>query len=135
MFHLLFMIISYGALLLLLMPATIVDLLLTVLLLILGISVILHKKVYKTAFWKNRQYLLIAVTISIVAYFRSCFCQRWLLSYKMQAIASMLNIPIELIVLIGSLIEAVLLLRAVLPVRAAATVGRTLLLGRISLTT
>lgn len=103
MFHLLFIIISYGAFLLLLMPATGVGIVSTAAVLAIGICLIVYRKAHKVAFRKNKQYFLIPVAVILVAAtFGLSFYNRWLPSSKMQAIATMLRMPIEMLLLIGS---------------------------------
>ena len=104
MFHLLFIIVSYGALLVLLMPATGVGIIAAAAALAVGICLIVYRKVHRIAFWKNKQYHLIPVTVLIAAALGLRFFYRWLPMYKMQAIAAMLHIPVGRMLLIGSLI-------------------------------
>ena len=104
MLHLLFIIFSYGALLLLLMPATGAGIVSTAAALAIGICLIVCKKAHKNSFWKNKQYFLIPVAILVVATFGLLFYNRWLPSSKMKAIATMLHMSIEMLLLIGSAI-------------------------------
>ena len=104
MFLLLLLIISYGALLVLLMPASGVDVILTAVIFAVGVGLMTYKKVYKIAFWKSKQWSCILASVLMVAYCGARFYYRWLPSSKMQAIAAMLHIPIEAMLLIGLLI-------------------------------
>lgn len=108
MFHLLLIIVSYGALLLLLMPATGVGMISTAVILVLGIGLIVYRKIHKAAFWNSKRYFLISVAVFVAAYLGLPFYNRWLPSSKMRAIATMLHMPIEVLLLIGSLILSVL---------------------------
>ena len=103
MLHLL-LIISYGALLLLLMPATGMGIISTAVMLAIGIGLIVCKKFHKEAFRKHTQFFLIPVALLVAATFGRVFYNRWLPSSKMLAIATMLHIPVELMLLTGSLI-------------------------------
>lgn len=103
MLHLLLIIISYGALLLLLMPATGVGIVSTAVAFAIGVCVIIFSKVYKIAFWKNRSYLLISAALLIAATFGVNFYDRWIPSSKMQGIAAMVHMPVEMLLLFGSL--------------------------------
>lgn len=100
-------IISYGALLLLLMPANAVGILTTVAVFTLGLGVILYKKIYKIQFWKCKQYLLIPTSTLIVAFGGAFFYNQWIHSSILQRLAAMVHISVETMVLIGSLILAV----------------------------
>lgn len=104
MIPLFFLIISYGALLLLLMPATGTGVVLTAVMLSLGIGLIVYKKIHKVAFCKNKLYYLILGAVLICTSFGHSFYNRWLPSSKMQMIADMFRMPIEMMLLIGSLI-------------------------------
>ena len=108
MFYLLSMIISYGALLLLLMPATGTGIILTAVLFALSVSLIVYKKIHKVDFLKNTQYLLVPAVIFIAASLGLNFYDRWRYSFRIQAIADMLHMPITWLLLIGSLMLSVL---------------------------
>lgn len=107
MLSLLFFALSYGALLILLMPPTGIGILAVIALFAIGVALIVHTKIYKTAFWKSRRYLL-----SIAAFIALClsliFYHRWLPSSKMQAVASLFHMSIETLLTIGSLLLALL---------------------------
>ena len=103
MFHLLSIIISYGAFLLLLMPSTVTDVILTAVMFCLGIGLIVYKKIHKVAFWKNKQYILIGTSILSVVGLGLSFYNRWLPVSQMRAIAALLHMPIEIMLLIASL--------------------------------
>lgn len=63
MLPLFFIIISYGALLLLLMPPTDVGIIETAVVLMIGIGVIIWRKAYRVVPRKNKQYYLIPVVL------------------------------------------------------------------------
>lgn len=106
MLPLLFIIISYGALLLLLMPPTGVGIIATAVVLMIGIGVIIWRKAYRVVPRKNKQYYLIPVVLILAATMGLCFYNRWLPSSKVQGIASVLHIPVKMFLLIGSLVLA-----------------------------
>lgn len=108
MFQLLSIIISYVSLLLLIMPATGNGIILISVMFVLGLGLMVHKKIYKVAFWKSKQYALIPVAIFVVAFLGLKFYNRRLFSPKLQLIATMLHMPIETLLLIGSLMLSVL---------------------------
>ena len=108
MVHLLLVIISYGALLFLLMPASDAGILSSAVVLTLGIGLIIHKKVYKIAFWKSKQYLHMATTVFAAICFGLNFYIRWRSSDGVQAIATVLRLPAETVLLIGSVILSAL---------------------------
>lgn len=108
MLHLLFLIISYGALLLLVMVPTMSNAISTAVMFALGLGLILCKKIYKTPFWKSKQYLLFAVCVLIVSYLGSVFYRRWLFSPKMATIVSILHFPVDTLPLPGTLMLAAL---------------------------
>ena len=102
MFHLLLILISYGSMLLLLMPATGVGAIAAAVMLAIGIAWIIHKKVYQRAFWKSRQYFLVLVVIFAAAYLGLAFYDRWLTSRELQVIAAVLGIPLKTTLLIAA---------------------------------
>lgn len=112
MFQLLLNIISYGALLLLLMPPTDVGIISTAVVLIIGIGVIIWRKAYRVAPWENKQYYLISIALVIAATLGLSFYNRWLPSSKVQGIAAVLHMPVKMFLLIGSLVLAGLSLYA-----------------------
>lgn len=98
-------IISYSALLLLLMPVTVVGMVLTAVTLSLGIGLMVHKKVYKAACWKSKRYSLIAPVLLLVTDLGLIFYDRWLPASTQTTV---LHIPGETLLLIGSLMLSVL---------------------------
>lgn len=108
MFHLLFIIISYGALLILLMPATSVGVLSAAVMFAIGVCLILYKKAHKVTFWKNKEYYLFSIAALLIVLCVPGFYSRWLASTKMQAIAAIFHIPITLILVVGSVVLSVL---------------------------
>lgn len=104
MFHPLSIIISFGAFLLLLMPTTGAGMVLTAAALAIGICLIAYKKAHQVAFRNNKQYFLIPVAMLIVAPYGQGFYDRWLSSSNLQAVAALLPMSIELLLLIASLI-------------------------------
>ena len=95
MFLLLLLTLSYGAFLILLMPATGTGILSVSVIFALGLSSMIFKKVHQIHFWKNKQYSLLATSALIVPYLGFAFYTRWLPSSKMQAIAGLLHISVE----------------------------------------
>lgn len=108
MFPLILLIISYGSLLVLLMPATGIGIISTAVMLVAGFALIFYKKAYKIAFWKDKQYYIIPVAMFAAAHCGLMFYNRWLPSSKMQAIATMIQMPIETFLLIGAVVLSVL---------------------------
>ncbi len=108
MFHLFLLIMSYGAFLLSLMPATGEGIIVTAAALIIGIGLIFYKKIHKVTFLKNKQYFLVPFVGLVAAASGFSFYNCWLPSSKIRAIASVINIPVEMILLAGSLILSVM---------------------------
>lgn len=103
MFQLLLLIISYGALVLLLMPPTGAGILSAAMAILIGVCVMVYKKFHKRTFGKKKQYLLLFAVTLTVLWFGLAFYNRWLPSSKMQAIASIFHVSIETLLLIGAL--------------------------------
>lgn len=108
MFQTLLILISYGALLLLFMPMARVGLLYAAVMFALGLGLMLYKKVLKAAFWKHISYTLAGCAVFMAAFAGLLFYDRWLASYRMNAIATMFHIPFETFLLIVSFALAVL---------------------------
>lgn len=108
MFQLLLLIISFGSLLLLLMPASVHGIISAAAVFALGAGLIVRNKFYRGFLRINKRYSLILVAVSIVAGLGVFFYNRWLPSSKMQAIATLLHMSIETMLLIGSFVLAVL---------------------------
>lgn len=108
MFQLLSLIISYGALLLLLMPPTGAGIVSATVIFVIGICVMVYKKAHRLTFWKNRRYSLLFAVMLTVLWFGLVFYNRWLPSSKMQAIATILHMSIETMLLMGALMLSTL---------------------------
>lgn len=108
MLQLLFFIISYGSLLVLLMPATITGLISTGVMLIIGCGLIVYKRVHKAAFLKEKHYYIIPIATIVAAHSGLIFYNRWHTSSKMQAIATLIHMSIETMLLIGAFVLSVL---------------------------
>ena len=104
MLHLFFVIISYGALLLLLMPATGLGVISAAAMFAVGLCLIIIRRNHRIPFRENGRYYLIPAAVLIIAYFGICFYNRWLPSSKLQAIAGMLHMPVERMLFICSLL-------------------------------
>ena len=99
--ELLFLIISYGAFLLLLLKASKTVLMFIVAVFILGSILIINKKYCaRRSSEKNKRYFLIPVAILLDAYFGSFFYKTWLLYPKMQVIANILHMSSSTILMI-----------------------------------
>lgn len=101
MLQLLLAIVSYGSLLLLLMPPTGAGIISTAVVLVIGICLIVCGRAYIVAPWKNKQFYLIPVAIIIAVILGLNFYNRWLPSSKIQSIAAMLHMPVKILLLIG----------------------------------
>ena len=109
MFQLLFTIVSFGALLLLLMRATIVGILLTAVLFACGVGLIIYRKKHKIVLPNNKRHFLIMIAaVLISSYFGLVFYNRWMPSSKIQAIVVALQLPRETILSISSFVLAAL---------------------------
>ncbi len=108
MFQLLLITISYGALLLLLMPTTVAGIISTAIIFVLGLSLMVYKKVHKITFWECKQYILIPFSIFVGASLGLTFYSRCLTSPKTQMIATLLHMSTKTTLLIGSVLLAVL---------------------------
>lgn len=108
MFQLLSIVLSYGALLLLLMPPSVPGIIATVAVFAFGTAWIIYRKVYKIAFWKNIQYVLLLVVSFTAAYLGLRFYNEWIDSLAMQIVADSLHIPLETMLLIGAVMLSTL---------------------------
>lgn len=108
MLHLLLFIVSYGSLLLLLMPSTPAGVLATAIALFLGIAWIIRKQLHKIAFWKNKQYPLIFCSVFSGAVLGYRFNDLWLTSSKLRYLAAALHIPFKPMILVGTLTISIL---------------------------
>ena len=108
MLQLLSVVISYGALLLLLMPPSVPGIVATAAIFAFGAALIIYKKVYKTEFWKHRLYFLLLVVSFTAAYLGLRFYNEWIDSLAMQIVADLLHIPLATMLLIGAAMLSVL---------------------------
>ena len=109
MFQLLFLLVSYGAFFILfLMPATAQGFIFTGMAFIIGVFLIIFKKLHKVSFQNNANCFLILLSILVVIACGAFFYDRWLSSSKMQAIASIFHMNIEMMLIIVTLILSVL---------------------------
>lgn len=108
MFQTLLIAVSYGALLLLLMPMARIGLLYAAAMFALGFGLMLYKKVLKVAFWKHMSYTLAGYAVFLATLAALGFYGRWLSSYRMNVIATMLHIPLETFLLIVAFALALL---------------------------
>ncbi len=106
MLNLLYIVISYGALLLLLMPATSKGILFCATMFAIGTALISFKKYHKVAFWKRKQYFPISVIVFIVAYLGVSFYDRWLCVYQLEIIAHRFHMTMETMLQIASIVLA-----------------------------
>lgn len=104
MLQLLLWIVSYGSFLLLLMPTKVSGVISAAVYFVLGLGLMWYKKYHKEAWWKSRQYLLMLFVFFFSARFPLKFWNRWLPSSKIKAIAAVLHIPHEAMLLIGTAI-------------------------------
>ncbi len=108
MLSLLFVIISYGSLLLLLMPSTKTGVIGTAALFVLGLGFILYKKAYKIAFWKGKKNYSLPAAVGYAAFLGWHFYHWWLPSSKMHALAAALHLAAETMLLIGASVLSLL---------------------------
>ena len=109
MFQLLLIIISYGALLLLLMPPTGIGIISSALIFLFGAGLMIFVKPNIVNLIKRKSYFLtfILISILIAASLGVDFYHRWLASSKIKAIASMLHLSNETILLTGTFVLAI----------------------------
>lgn len=100
---LLLIVISYAALLVIMMPPTNVGIIGCAAMLALGTGLITYKKIHLKGFWKNKNILLAVVTIIFAVFLDLAFYQRWLPSSKVQTIAAFLHSSTETLLLVLSL--------------------------------
>lgn len=115
MIQILLTIFSYGALLLFLMYPTIESVISTAIIFALVLVLIICKKGQKVAFEKRRHelYFLIPASILIAVRLGVNFYNRWIASSKLKTIADVFHMPVEIMLLIGSLTLSVMALYAV----------------------
>lgn len=107
MFHLLFLICSYGSFLFFLMSATGIGILTIAVMFALGIAFTIYKKIYEITYWKNMQYKLVIISIFSNICLSIIFYNRWIISSKMQTLATMIRIPIHTMLLIVAIILSI----------------------------
>ena len=105
MFQLLLTIISFAALLLLLMPPTGTGVILTAALFAGGTALFVYGNTHKKEAWKNKHYSLVLLSALILLYFdvSQKFYQRWISFSMLQRLASLIHIPAAQITLIVTL--------------------------------
>lgn len=108
MFNLMLIIISLGALVLLLMPATDIGIISSILMFVLGNSWIVYKKIYEKLFFEKENNLLILTTSLIVISNGLIFYNRWIPSSKMGVIASMIHMSVDAMLFVGTLVLSAL---------------------------
>lgn len=108
MFNLMLIILSFGALVLVLMPATVIGIISSIMMYILGISLIVYKKFYEVLFWKKKDNLLILATLLIVIINGLIFYNRWIPSSKMGVIASTIYMSVDAMLFVGTLVLSAL---------------------------
>lgn len=108
MFQSLWLVISYGSLLILLIPSTGLGFISAAVMLALGIAWMVYKKVLKVAFWKHRSYPLLGCTVFAATVAGIAFYKQMLISYKMNVLAAMLHMSVETILLPSCLVLSVL---------------------------
>ena len=86
MFQKLLIIVSYGAFLLLLMPATFAGFISATVLFVLGAGLAIYKKANRTALFKERHYLCLAAAVVLAAYSGRVFYTQWVRSSSLQAV-------------------------------------------------
>lgn len=107
MLHLLFILFSYGALLLLTSAAG-TSIASAAVMFALGIGFIGYQKIFKMTFWKSRELFLALIAICTAACLGMLFYHRWLLSSAMQSIAVLFHKPVSTVLFIGSFVLAFL---------------------------
>ena len=108
MLRLLLLLISYGSLLLQLMPATGKGIVTAMGCFVLGSALLILLKVHKENVWKNKQFALLVIAGLISAYCGRLFYFRWLPSSKVQVIAAMLGMNVAHLLLIGTILLSAL---------------------------
>ena len=101
-------IVSYAALLLLLMPPRDIGIIMIAILFIIGTCVIVNNKNHMRTIAKSKKYIMIVISISIVVVLGSAFYNRWLPSSKINSIASGLQISNKALLIIGTIVLVIL---------------------------
>lgn len=99
---LLLIVISYAALLVLMMPPTNAGIIGCAAMLVLGAGLIVYKKIHLKEFWKNKHPRLTVVTVLFAASLGLTFYECWLPSSKVQTIAAFLHISTETLLFAAS---------------------------------
>ena len=108
MFHFLLMAVSYAALLLLLMPASIPGIAAAAVLIAAGVVVMLVKKIYRIPFYSRIDTALVPITGITAASFGLVIYDRWIHSTKLQTAASLLHMQLKPLLIVVSALLAVL---------------------------
>lgn len=108
MFQSLWLVISYGSLLILLIPSTGIGFISAAAMLVLGIAWMAYKKVLRVAFWKHKSYPLLGCTVFAAAVAGVAFYKQMFISYKMNVLAAMLHMSVETILLPSCLVLSLL---------------------------
>lgn len=101
------MIISYGALLLLLMPPSGLSIMLAAVLFVLGAPIMAFKKIHKSDLQKGRRYVLLLSTLFFIIPASLGFFDRWIRSSKILMVASMVQLSAKSIVWMVTVILSV----------------------------
>lgn len=104
MLHLLFILFSYGALLLLLTSAAGTSIVSAAVMFALGVGFIGYQKIYRMAFWKSRKPFPALIAICAAACLGLLFYHRRLLSPVTQSMAVLLHRPVPTVLSTGSLV-------------------------------
>ncbi len=108
MFQSLWLVISYGSLLILLIPSTGIGFISAAVMLVLGIAWMAYKKVLRVAFWKHKSYPLLGCTVFLAASIGLSFYKQLSSSGRMHTMASMLHISVMTILLPSCLVLSLL---------------------------
>ncbi len=104
MINLILMTISYGALLIMLMPKTMIGIISTSAVFVTGLILIVHKKVYRRAFLKSNPKFFVSIATVMAICLGILFYTRWVSSSKIKVLADILHMPTELMLFVGSLL-------------------------------
>lgn len=111
MLPLLLSILSYGALLLLLMPPSAVGVLVCAALFALGSAWMICKKPRAVPFWKGRRYLAFSIVFAATAVFLTInravsFHEQWRYSSRLKTVAGLLHTSLDTLLLVGAILLA-----------------------------
>lgn len=104
MLHLLHIIIPFGALTALLMPSSIIGLIITAVLFSLITGIILHARSHNVSIEKGKGFSLLLPSIISAVYLGFAFVNRWLNEPKALAVANILNVSLETLLLFIALV-------------------------------